>query len=89
MEGPCETSNSSPKWQNLKFPEISVWKRVSDHFQVFCRLLISSSDPIWTRRLCGVHASKLKPMRNFAVARAASPTLLQTLEIIIENFQFA
>lgn len=35
MEGSCERR---PKWQNLKFAEISVWRRVSDLFfhALFC-----------------------------------------------------
>ncbi len=56
MEGACESNNSNPKWQNLKFAEISVWKRVRDHFQAFCRLVISNLSPMWRGTLCVVHA---------------------------------
>lgn len=36
-----------------------------------------------------LHTSKLDPMRNFSIARSESPTLLQTLEMIIANLHEA
>lgn len=48
MDGPCESNNSSPKWQNLKFAEISVWKRVSAHLQDFFNVwLFGYFSPKW------------------------------------------
>lgn len=51
MEGACENIISSPKWQNLKFAEISVWRRVSD-FKLMSRLVISSFCLVCRRVFC-------------------------------------
>lgn len=72
--GPGETSNSSPKWQNLKFAEISVWRRVSDHFQAFGYFIFQRRGIL---SLCGcmhsfgwlIHCKQAEaPMRNFSIA---------------------
>lgn len=75
MEG-----SSERKWQNLKFVEISVWRRVSDLFFMLCfgRVGFVFSpffSPTWIQIRGVVHtflwvpadfyADKLKAMRSF------------------------
>lgn len=79
MEGPCERSL---QWQNLKFAEISVWRRVSD-LLFHALLVIPSFISTWTSVRGVVHAflwvpadpdaDMLKAMRNFSITHAAAP----------------
>lgn len=66
MEGPCETIKSGAKWQNLKFAEISAWRRVSDHFKA-----VDLFDSVRCEHpfgFCSLHGNRLKPMRNESIA---------------------
>lgn len=72
--------SSQRKWQNLKFAEISVWRRVSDLFFMLCFgrvgfVFFPLFSPTWTQIRGVVHtflwvpadfyADMLKAMRNF------------------------
>lgn len=84
MEGSCERS---PKWQNLKFAEISVWRRVSGLFLPFYLgyfgLLFPVSLPRGHKYTescthsfgCLLIFMQLKAMRNFSIAPPHLPTL--------------
>lgn len=80
MGGPCERNNSSPKWRNLKFAEISVWKRVSDHFQAFCRFVISV--PHWRGILCGARIP-LDASQSFIASRGWSPCVNFSIALVV------
>lgn len=68
--------NFSPKWRNLKFVEISVWRKVGGLFFIVCLFYFPSLRGEQTR--CRVHAFLHMPPLSFA-CRAES----------MRNFSFA